>query len=79
MAYNPLYFKVKDSASREYNSDLFATNTVTGGLKNGTVSTNDTVRGTVVFQVPKSASGFAVIYQPLVFPQPAPVRIDLGT
>jgi len=51
---------------------------MTGALQSGNLAPNETVQGIIAFEAPKDAKGFRLTYQPLVFPQPAPVTIDLG-
>lgn len=78
VAYNPLYAKVKDGSGREYQTNIMAGASLTGSLQNGNLAPNDKVQGIIAFEVPKGSSGFKFSYQPIVFPQPAPVVIDLG-
>jgi hypothetical protein len=74
--YNPLYFSVKDSDSFEYNTSMLAPDPA---LSSGTLVRGDKSRGNVAFEVPITASGFIVTYEPLVILGGyGPIRIDLG-
>lgn len=61
--YNPLYFKVKDADAYEYNTAILAPDPA---LQSGELAKGAKVRGKVAFEVPKTATGFVVSYQPLV-------------
>lgn len=61
--YNPLYFKVKDADGFEYNATL---NTGDQSLKSGDLKQGDKARGVVAFEVPESATGLIMSYEPLV-------------
>lgn len=79
IAYNPLYAKVKDETGREYPSNVMAAAAITGGLQSGTLTPgNNIVQGVIAFEVPKGAGGWKLTYQPLIFPQPPPIVIQLG-
>jgi hypothetical protein len=74
--YNPLYFSVKDSDSFEYDTSMLAPDPA---LSSGTLVRGDKSRGNVAFEVPITASGFIVTYEPLVILGGyEPIRIDLG-
>ena len=74
--YNPLYFKIKDGEGFEYNSSLLAPDPA---LKSGDLAKGEKVRGNVAFEVPKTAQGFIVSYEPLViFGGYEPIKIDLS-
>ena len=72
--YNPFYFKVKDSDGREY---TFAFG-VDGSLASGDLVAGDKARGNVAFEVPATATGLVLSYQPIVlFDDSKPVRVAL--
>jgi hypothetical protein len=62
-AYNPVFFKVKDSEGQEYNGSLFGDDK---SLKAGELPKGDKVRGSVAFDTPSGATGLVLSYQPLV-------------
>ncbi len=74
--YNPLYFKVKDADAYEYTSAMLAPEPT---LKTGTLAKGDKTRGNVAFEVPTSAKGFVLTYEPLVIlGNYIPIKIILG-
>ena len=74
--YNPLYFKVKDADGFEYNMSVVAPDP---GLKSGALAKGDKVRGNVAFEVPKTANGFVLSYEPLVvLGGYTPIQVNLG-
>jgi hypothetical protein len=75
--YNPLYFKVKDADGFEYNPEILTSNQQS--LKSGELARGDRARGFVAFQVPASAKGFVVSYQPVVlFGGYQTIRVAVG-
>ena len=74
--YNPLYFDVQDSAGNVWRSSVFAPKP---DLPSGTLARGEKVRGMVAFVVPHTASGFTVIYEPIVILGGyVPIRVRLG-
>jgi hypothetical protein len=74
--YNPLYFKVKDMDGYEYSDSLLAP---APDLKSGDLTKGQKARGNVAFEVPKTAKGFVLTYEPLViFGDFTPIQVDLG-
>ncbi len=74
--YNPLYFKVKDSDSFEYNVSLMPM--IGNALKSGELAQGEKARGTVTFEIPKTVKGLVLSYQPLVILGGyQPIRIKL--
>ena len=61
--YNPLYFSVKDADGFQYNSTLIAPDP---SLKSGELARGDRVRGNIAFEVPATAVGLVLTYEPLV-------------
>lgn len=61
--YNPLYFKVKDADGFEYNVTI---STADNTLKSGKLAAGEKVRGVVAFEVPESAAGMVLSYEPIV-------------
>jgi hypothetical protein len=61
--YNPLYFKVKDAEGYEYSGSAIGDDKA---LKSGELASGERARGTVAFDVPSSAKGLVLSYQPLV-------------
>lgn len=61
--YNPLYFKVKDADGYEYTASVGSGDQA---LKSGELNPGEKARGTVAFDVPATATGLVLSYQPLV-------------
>lgn len=75
--YNPFYFKVKDAGGFEYN--WASTNAKEPSLKSGKLGKGETVAGWVAFEVPVTAKGFVLTYEPAVIGGGyKPIRVDLG-
>lgn len=74
--YNPLYFKVKDADGFEYTMTFGGADPA---LKSGDLTKGDKVRGMVTFEVPLTAKGFVVAYEPMVILGGyKAIKIDLG-
>ena len=74
--YNPMYFKVKDGNGFEYNTSIIAPDP---SLKSGDLVKGDKVRGNVAFEVPATATGFILSYEPLVIAGGyEALKVDLG-
>jgi len=74
--YNLMYFKAKDSDGFEYNTALVPVDNL---LKSGELAQGEKVRGTVWFEVPTTAKGLIVTYQPMVILggyQPIKFKLD---
>jgi hypothetical protein len=61
--YNPLYFSVKDADSFEYTATMLAPDP---SLKSGELARGEKARGNVAFEIPTSAAGLVLTYEPLV-------------
>jgi hypothetical protein len=61
--YNPMYFKVRSKDGFEYTTAFASPD---GSLHSGELAKGESVRGWVTFEVPTSASGFMLTYEPLV-------------
>jgi Domain of unknown function (DUF4352) len=73
--YNPFYFKVKDADGYEYNVSL---GSLDPSLQSGDLSKGERVRGHVAFEVPESATGLVVSYEPMVlFGGYEPLKVNL--
>lgn len=76
MPYNPLYFVLKDRGGFEYNTNFFPPDP---SFKSGTLNKGEIAAGWLAFEVPTTAGGFVLTYQPLViFGGYQPLRVDLG-
>jgi len=74
--YNPLYFKVRDNQGYEYSTDFVS---VEPALKSGKLAKGEKVKGHVAFEVPETAAGLLVLYEPgVLFGGYRIIRIDLG-
>lgn len=74
--YNPLYFKVKDTDGFEYNASLMGPD---NSLKSGDLDKGDKARGVVAFEVPETAKGLVLSYEPMVlFGGYEPIKVKLG-
>ncbi len=73
--FNPLFFKVRAEDGTESNSTILAPSP---SLKTGELTPGEHVRGNVAFEISQSATGLLLLYQPLVFPQPEAIRVNLG-
>lgn len=62
--YNPMYFKLRDGSGLEQNAEVV--NSLDGSLKSGKLFKGDSVRGTVVFEMPNRSSGLTLSYEPMV-------------
>jgi hypothetical protein len=72
---DPQCFKVKDADGRVYKPELYSGD---NGLKSRALTRRRKERGTVAFEVPQTASGFVLSYEPTVpYPGYQPIRFDL--
>lgn len=72
--YNLLYFKVKDATGVEYNP---AVTSLPDGFKSGELQAGDKARGRVAFEIPSTATGLVLSYQPLTIGSSNIVRVKL--
>lgn len=74
--YNPMYFKVKDGEGFEYNVTMLM---LDNDLKSGELAQGEKARGLVPFEIPKTAKGLTMSYQPIVILggyQPIKFKLD---
>lgn len=75
--YNLLYFELKDGEGFEYDAEIVV-NTDTPTIDSGDLVQGDKVRGIVVFEVKKEATGLVLAYEPIVIAGGyEPIRIAL--
>lgn len=72
--YNPFFFKVRDNEGFEYHASAF-------GKEPALQSSNDLqpgtkIKGWVTFEVPESATTFALVYAPGFFSEPVEVALN---
>lgn len=72
--YNPLYFRLRAADGTEYDAEFLAPEPHLGA---GQLSRGDRVRGNIAFEVPTSATGLLLIYEPITFPA-FQIRIKLS-
>jgi hypothetical protein len=75
VAYNPLYFKLKDGDDFEYNATISSSEPT---LKSGKLAPSEKARGNVAFEVKATATGLVMEYRPLVFGGDTPIKVALG-
>lgn len=76
--YNLLYFKLRDSAGYTYTPQFVAIDNPPL-FQSGTLVRGEKARGAVVFEIPESASGLVLIYEPIVlFGGYVPLRVQLS-
>lgn len=73
--YNPFFFKVRDEQGFEYDASLF------GGKEPALQSSNELqpgtkIKGWVTFEVPETATTFALVYAPGFFTEPVEVALN---
>jgi hypothetical protein len=73
---NPLYIKVKDSDGYEYTASMF-------GKEPSLTSQNDLpqgekLRGWITFEIPTTAHGLILSFEPITFLNDIRIRFDLG-
>lgn len=76
MNYNPFYFTVNDDNDKEYMGSLAPFDNV---LSRGELAKGENVRGNLIFEVPRSATGLVLAYDPaLISDDYRIIRFDLG-
>lgn len=74
LAYNLLYFKVKDADGFEENATIY---TGDGGLSAGELAGGEKVRGIAAFEVKEAATGLVLSYKPITIGADDPIRVAL--
>lgn len=74
---NPIYATIKDADGYTYNADIV------GGKEPSLNSQNDMpigekMRGWITFEIPASAKGLVLTYEPISFGNTTRIRVDLG-
>lgn len=74
LAYNLLYFKVKDNDGFEESATIY---TGDGGLSAGELAGGEKVRGIAAFEVKEAATGLVLSYKPIAIGADDPIRVSL--
>jgi hypothetical protein len=75
---SPSLAKLVDASGRSYSYALVATTDCEPGLRSGELARNEKGMGWVVFDVPESARGFTLLYDPMLVDAPQPLRFELA-